>query len=447
MKPSQRALAYAVFCILSAGGYGVATAFIRSDHSARDLYLYLGVFSALSILWGIVLGLAHRAPPGRRLIFAAALGFRLLLLPAGSDIQTGSFGQLLLYDDDIWRYLWEGHTWFSQVNPLTTPPESVEEYNLEIDNPSLYRSLYSDPQWDDNYDKIGYREYASPYGYTAQTIFALAHLIRPGSVMAFKLLIVGFDLGVLWLLALLCRRLDLDNFALVAYGWNPLVIKEFAGSGHIDTVLVFFMLAAVQCVGNRAASILLALAALVKPIPLLFIPAFFRRWGWLGVATPLLALGLIAVAPPEGMKAYAAEWSFNPALARLLPDHRPTEVLFPLIVVGMVSIYLYGKDDGSLDSLIRTGLWLFGLFLLWTPMLAPWYLTWILPFAALTRASFWLTLSGSAFLSYHVYLGMTENPWFVAAEFGAPTLVWLWMRWRRWEAEEAGLQPASTPQQ
>ena len=63
------------------------------------------------------------------------------------------------------------------------------------------------------------------------------------------------------------------------------------------------------------------------------------------------------------MKAYAAEWTFNPALARLLPLHRLPEVLFPLVAVGLVALLLYRKDDGSPQALYRQGLWLFGTFL------------------------------------------------------------------------------------
>lgn len=57
-------------------------------------------------------------PPTRRTVFLVALAFRLLLLPAGFDAESGAFRRLVLYDDDIWRYLWEGHTWFAGVNPL-----------------------------------------------------------------------------------------------------------------------------------------------------------------------------------------------------------------------------------------------------------------------------------------------------------------------------------------
>ena len=426
--PSRRA--YWALCAASGLGYAVASLWVRSDHSRADLTLFLTIFLTLSLLWAVVLWLAVRRPPERRLIFGAAILFRLLLVPAGFDFEAGAYQRLLLYDDDIWRYLWEGHVWSAGLNPMKVAPAELDEYEVELEHPRLYEKLYAGSNWDgwgDLTDNIGYPEHASPYPWVAQGVFRAAHALRPGSVVVFKLLMLALDLGVVWLLAGICRRLGMDDFPLVAYAWCPLVIKEFAGSGHLDAVLVFLVVAAVRFADGWG-RIPLALAVLVKPTPLVLVPAFFKRLGVRGALLPLAALVLIASDPPEGMKAYAASWTFNPALGRLLPIHRATEVLLPLVAVGVVALILYRKDDGSAQALHRQGLWLFGTFLLTTPMLAPWYLTWVLPFAALRRAWFWLALSGSIFLSYHVYMNMQENLWFVALEFAIPVAVWLWAR-------------------
>lgn len=53
----------------------------------------------------------------------------------------------------------------------------------------------------------------------AQGIFRLAHWIRPGTLLTLRLL----DLAAMALL------IPMGSFALLAYAWNPLVIKEFAG--------------------------------------------------------------------------------------------------------------------------------------------------------------------------------------------------------------------------
>ncbi|MDA1314818.1 MAG: hypothetical protein O2968_15905 [Acidobacteria bacterium] len=63
MTPRPRVFAYATICVLSAIGYGAASVFVHSDHSPDDLYLYLGLFSTLALLWAAALALANRAPP------------------------------------------------------------------------------------------------------------------------------------------------------------------------------------------------------------------------------------------------------------------------------------------------------------------------------------------------------------------------------------------------
>ena len=214
---------------------------------------------------------------------------------------------------------------------------------------------------------------------------------------------------------------------MLAYAWNPLVIKEFAGSAHIDAVLIFFLMAALHNVRPRS-SLFVAIATLVKPTPLVFLPALYKRLGWLGILLPAGALALIVAAPPEGMNAYAAYWTFNPALPRLLPVCREVELAFLAFAVAAAAFIADRRDDGSPQGVFSQGLWLFGAFLLCTPMLAPWYVTWILPFAAIRRAWFWLALSGSVFLSYHAYLRMEENIWLVLLEFSVPLAVWLGVR-------------------
>ena len=157
--PGRSRRAYWALCAASALGYAAASLWVRSDHSRADLTLFLTIFLTLTLLWAVVLWLAVRRPPERRLIFGAAILFRLLLLPAGFDFETGAYQRLLLYDDDIWRYLWEGHVWSAGLNPMKVAPEELDEYEVELEHPRLYERLYSGSNWDgwgDLTDNIGY---------------------------------------------------------------------------------------------------------------------------------------------------------------------------------------------------------------------------------------------------------------------------------------------------
>ena len=152
--PESRRRAYWVLCLASAAGYIAAGSLVRSDYSRGDFLIFLSIFGSLSLLWAAALALADRSPPTRKLILAAAVAFRLLLLPAGWDWDAGAFRTQILYDDDVWRYLWEGNAWSAGVNPLHVAPEQLEEYELELDNPALHEKLYGSPRWSDVFDNI-----------------------------------------------------------------------------------------------------------------------------------------------------------------------------------------------------------------------------------------------------------------------------------------------------
>ena len=62
----------------------------------------------------------------------------------------------------------------------------------------------------------------------------------------------------------------------LAYLWNPLLLAEFAGEGHNDALMVFFVVAALAaCAARRPVSATLAqlFGILTKYVPIIFLPA------------------------------------------------------------------------------------------------------------------------------------------------------------------------------
>lgn len=408
---------YRWFLAASALGYTALALWIPSERSQTELISFLAILGILGGLWWAAIYRARRWPPSLAFLLLSGLLFRALMLPAGFDFERGEYRRLLLYDDDVWRYLWEGHAWLAGADPMRTPPRDLEEYQLEIDSPARFAKLYGDERWGDVWDNIGYRQFASPYPPVAHGIFILSTWIKPASVAVFKILMVAFDLGSIYLLALLAAHLGRPPRAAAVYAWCPLPIKEFAGSGHADAAMIFLLLLALYLALRYGSGIrggaTLALALLVKPSALAAAPGLVRRFGWLSALAPATALVLLAAYPPDGLIAYARYWVFNPALPRLLPGERWLQIVLPLATVMSVSLWRYLRDDGSDLAVLRSTYWVLGAFLLTTPMLAPWYLCWILPFAALFEdsfwGSFWLLLSISIFLSYYSHLAMTES--------------------------------------
>lgn len=431
--PNRRRGVWLLLGGLSAVGYAVAAWVVGA--SAAGLQWMLWLFAGLAVVWAIALRTAVREPPKPGVVLLFAIMFRLLVLPAGYSPSRGSFDRLLLFDDDVWTYVWEGHAWSAGVNPLVTPPGQVDPFGPEEGTRRL-AALYPTSAWVDVFDNLGNRDRASRHPLGAQALFRLAHVFAPGDVLLWKVAMTLFDLGTVLLLARAARHRGRGMAPVVAYAWNPLVIKAFAGSGHIDAAFVFLITLAATASGSLG-GVALALAGLIGPMAWLLAPAIVRRNGWKSL--PVLAAGalLLGMGWPMGLIPFLAESRFNAILGRVFPLPALGLLIASFLVVGAVVWYRDRQDDGSTTHLSNTGLWLFGSLLLLTPVLEPWYLTWLLPFAAMELSSFWLALSSTVILAYHSYLDGTEHPVLVACQFAVPLLLWWWTLRAGRDAEES----------
>jgi hypothetical protein len=242
-------------------------------------------------------------------------------------------------------------------------------------------------------------------------------------VLACKLAVVGGDLAAVWLLARLAGPGPRGAVALLAYAWNPFVIKEFAGSGHVDAFLVCFLL--IACSRREAASGLpLAAAGFIHPAALAMAPPLFRRFGWMALFGPLGAAVFLWLI---GYRLDDALGPFHPPLDQVLPGPGAAKLASGAAAVLAAMAWRLWRDDGSATSLHRYAIWVFGALLLATPLFAPWRIVWLLPFAALELSWFWLALSGSMFLAYHAGLSFRDIPALALLQFAMPLLVWLWL--------------------
>jgi hypothetical protein len=67
------------------------------------------------------------------------------------------------------------------------------------------------------------------------------------------------------------------------YAWHPLVVWEFAGSGHLDALAIAFIALALLARRKRYETLtgfLLACATCVKLFPVVLFPALYERWSW-----------------------------------------------------------------------------------------------------------------------------------------------------------------------
>ncbi|HET9228086.1 MAG TPA: glycosyltransferase 87 family protein [Thermoanaerobaculia bacterium] len=329
----------------------------------------------------------------------------------------------LTLSDDALRYLWDGKVALAGRNPYLLPPAAPELI----------------PFRDETWQRLPHAEIPTVYPPLSIAAFSIASRLPFTGwklLLGWKLLCTGADLGTCVLLLRLARERGIPEGRIAWYAWNPLVLLEVSGMGHVDALGVVATVGAVLAL-SRGKEVLsgvwAAAGALAKLVPVAALPMWTRQGGFrlLGTAAVLIAVAALPVGIPPGLITYGVSWEFNgpvheplwrlldvaglaPALHRGLEAfERRTEMwyawdwiypyLYPqllaklLLAAGMAAVVLWSMKEK--DPVAGTGR-LFGNLLLLSATVYPWYLLWVLPWAALLRQRAWLALSGLILLSY-----------------------------------------------
>ena len=428
---------------------------------------FLAAFAAVSILCFWTWRMLVRAEAGRepiRLVIGFAVLFRLLLLAAGfaaPDVPTAlardlsgerpGYGKFLLYDNDVWRYVWDGHVASTGRSPYELAPDEVEAddgYTAEL--------LVEDIWWD-VYDNVSFRALVTVYPPFAQLWFRAANVIAPASVLVLKLGAVAADLAVCLLLLSILGRLGLPRAGIVLYAWNPLVLKEVAGSGHFEPLMILPLLAGVDWAVRRRgalAAAAIAAATLVKLAPLALVPVLARRLLWRDalIGSAVLAGGIGLYLDSIGgwldtMAVYNRQWHFNSGVWALLrellefvgiEDAGGLAATIGRVAAVIVMAVVWRRDDGSEMAAFRGSFFILSFLVLLSPAVMPWYLIWALPFAVIVGFPSWAVFCFLSLLSYSFYAGESEQVWWRVVEYGGLVFAWIWQ-------ERLSVGPARAP--
>ena len=306
-------------------------------------------------------------------LMAAGVIWRLCAIPAEH-----------MLSDDAPRYVWDGKVVAHGINPYVYPPAAPEVAHLQTDAVDL---------------KINHPSVRTCYPPVAQLLFAAAWWLTPGSLLGFQLLSLWAEIVTWLLLASALARWDKPRANLLLAIASPLLIIEGYLPGHKDLLgLPFLMMFVVAILRQwpRRAGIAFALACMIKPLPLVLLPAAVRaltersglRAGvWFGLAGLVTAAVFYAPFASAGehlfgsMLLMAHKWSFNGTVAALLEA-----VLSPVWARGICGGLLLGGAVASAfwrrDVVSR---WLLALTVMVavSPVLFPWYLVWMVPLLVL----------------------------------------------------------------
>lgn len=314
----------------------------------------------------------------------------------------GLFG-FPLFEDDFYRYLWDGYLFVEFGTPYGFLPMDF----FAADGLPVFAERLL--------DGINYPDLPTIYGPVDQFIFALSYLALPGSLLPLQVILIGFDLALIVLLSQHASRRNL-----LLYAWCPLVIKEIAFTAHPDIIGILFLVLALHLVCRRAAiaaGIFLALATGAKVFALLLAPFVLYRCGprgWTAFLLTLAALYLPFLVQGSSeftsLFVFASEWQFNASLFAVLAGWMPG--LHAKIVLGAVFagalLHFWNQYRQEKTETMPRGDIIFGLFLLVAPVVNPWYVIWVLPFAVIYPSIWAWTASVAALLAYITALNLGD---------------------------------------
>ena len=411
----ERYLVFAMTC-LALLCWGVICVVSRRPGDMA-LVVFLAASATMIAATAVTVWRFHRT--GQRIpfiwLFLSALLLRLLSL----------YGEPL-FEDDYYRHLWDGYQTVVTGDPYSIAPAVF----FDLDVPEIFEPVLS---------LSNYPEIASVYGPVTQWVFALGYLIDAAKVWPLQMLAGLADLAVLVLL----YRLGARN-VLLFYAWSPLLLKEFSLTAHPDIFAILAMVVSMYAVKKQRAwlaGIALGLGFGAKVFAILVLPYLLssrlslRHWVSLiaGFVVTLVAItlwyGSLVIWVPEGLRAMADSWLFNAGLYLLLLNFFEFQTIKYILLGGF---FLYGlvtfarrilrllrlRNEKNNEVATQAPLepsanlqwvesasafrgdWLFLVFLLALPVINPWYVAWLLPFATLYPRWWTWVLSYCCMLSY-----------------------------------------------
>ncbi len=353
---------------------------------APGAFLVLFSLAFLAYSCGAIAAYHLRSHAAVMTIVAIGLGARAILLPTSPSLST-----------DAYRYVWDARVAAAGIDPYAYAPTAPELAGLR--DSRIYPQL-NHPAW------------LSVYPPPAQAFFRAVYWIAPDSVAAMKTALGILELLALGALALLLRTLDLPPGRLVIYAWNPLLLVEIWGSGHLDALVLLTITTAALASARRRdglAATLLGVGTLVKLYPaILFVllPGR-RRASVIAAFAGVIAAGVIATGgvshwPLAPIGRYVRDEYFNAGLVRSF-------VNAPMLALAITAAWViaFAWRGGAAHLAERAVLLVTG-FIVLSPSVFPWYAVWLVPLLAVTPSVPLILFTGSVAYAYAFFL---FEPW------------------------------------
>ncbi|MEE9604835.1 MAG: hypothetical protein V3V70_04610 [Candidatus Scalindua sp.] len=378
-------------------------------------------------------------------VLVFSLIFRLTLLPATPS-------------DDVYRYLWEGKLQLNWLNPYSLPPEFSTLEGLR----------------DNFFSGINHKHLTTIYPPLTLMVFAIADYVSH-SFISMKSAFLLFDVLTIFLIVRFLRVMGKDPINVLIYAWSPLVLISFAARGHCDSLQIFLVILALYLFSirrNLKSIVSIGLAAMSKFVFIIVAPFLIPRGKlkYLAVLPLVIAiLYLPYISAGKGLFStllhFGTQYHYNDSAHFLIFCLSLGSPLISRIITSMIFVtvllYLYkkymsflvtddsknpppcptrpngiaGRADGrrvspfskvglekkrareTNDAVLKFAFMAIGTFLILSPTVHPWYLTWIVPFLCFNNNRAWLVLTGTVvfyyFMNHNLFSTLIEynNEW------------------------------------
>lgn len=399
--------------------------YLLSYHTAREnffqvVFLY-GFLFALYYVANRYFSLTHF-----RHLLGAGILFRLLLLFSVPNLS-----------DDVYRFIWDGRLAAGGINPFSHLPAEIMQMPPVT---GITKQLFG---------KLNSPGYFTIYPPVLQGIFWLAAKVFPTNVYAaivfLKCIIVVTELGNIFLMIQLLKKLHLPKHLSALYFLNPLVITELTGNVHFEGVMIFFVLLAFLLIlqnNTHASAISLGAGIATKLFPVLLIPLIINKLGWrkgliytavAGIFTLLLFALLFDLATIQNLvnsvDLFFRKFEFNASiyylvrwLGTVITGYNIIGYAGPLLSLTATLFILFLSFHNSANpdrALFQKALFIITVWFFLATTVHPWYICLPVALAVFTPYRYAFIWSFTATLSYAAYQydPVQENLWLVGAGY------------------------------
>ncbi|MEW6005647.1 MAG: hypothetical protein AB1695_10080 [Stygiobacter sp.] len=287
--------------------------------------------------------------------------------------------------DDIYRYMWDGKVQANNINPYSYKP-------IDKELNELHSNILP--------SKMNFKEMKTIYFPLSQWLFYVGFKISGENFWGYKFLIFISIIISIVLFYKILVHLNMEKKRLLFFILSPLIYFQFSIDGHLDAFGLPLLISSLYFYlkdKKLYSAFFLGLSFSIKPVAIVLIPLFFLNEKSIAYKFKFLIVTIFTFLiqftpyifssnPFEAFIIFSKNWMFNGFIFTTINSIIHNNQLARLItwiclIISLLPIY-FGKIE-----LIKKFYFAILLMIIFSPVIHPWYLSWLLIFIPFTN--FW----------------------------------------------------------